>query len=194
MRRFIPLAIAACISSFSPAAAQSYQGPTVLLVDPKSNIKSLADFIARARQSGQSLTFASEGANGAGHMFGIKFAEKLGITVLHVPYRGPALAIVDLVAGRLDFAALPVYAAAGQIRGGLLTPLALAAKQRLPDFPELPTFAESGYPEFAGGSFRGRPRAEARDPSRVWQDGGSAVCAASGMTAQNVGCQSERAP
>jgi len=162
MRRFVSITIAALISSAAPTAAQTYQGPTALLVNPKSNIKSLPDFVAWGVKSANPLTFSSEGANSAGHAFGEKLAAKLGIKVVHVPYRGSPLAIVDLIAGAIDFAALPVYSAAGQIRGGLVTPLALAAKQRLPDFPDLPTFAELGYPEFVNAAPVGRAIQQAR--------------------------------
>jgi tripartite-type tricarboxylate transporter receptor subunit TctC len=150
----VPLTLACA----TPAFAQ-FEGPTVLLVSPGRNVSSLAEFIAAAKKSSAPLTFASEGANSDGQKVAETFASKIGFPVVHVPYRGVALAVVDLVAGRIDFGALPVFAAAGQIRGGLLTPLALAAKQRLPDFPDLPTFAELGYPEFVAVVIPGRREA-----------------------------------
>jgi tripartite-type tricarboxylate transporter receptor subunit TctC len=142
----------ATVSAAVPAAAQTYLGPTVLLVNPKSNIKTLVDFIAWGRQSPAPLTYASEGAGSAGQMFGEAFTQKLGIKAVHVPYRGPPLALADLIAGFVNFGTLPVYAAAGPMRAGLLTPVALVARERLSAFPEVPTCAKSGYPEFVGAS------------------------------------------
>jgi tripartite-type tricarboxylate transporter receptor subunit TctC len=144
------LAVVAIAGAAGPAAAQAYVGPVVLLVNPKAGIKTLADLVAAGHKSARPLTFASDGANSSGHRLTEKFAAEAGIKVQHVPYRGPTQAIVDLIAGVTDFAALPAFSVVGQIRGGLLVALALAAKERLPQFPDLPTFAESGYPAFVG--------------------------------------------
>ena len=130
-----------------PAAAQS-SGPMVLLVSPKSDLKSVADFVAWAKRSNKPLAYSSSGP--AAQRFGEALAQKLGIKTVHVPYRAASQGILDLIGGHIDFSVVDVGAAIGLIQGGLVTALAVAAKQRIPDFPDVPTFAEAGYPELAG--------------------------------------------
>jgi tripartite-type tricarboxylate transporter receptor subunit TctC len=121
----------------------------VVLVNPKGGIKSLADFVAWGKRSAKPLTYASSGLNSDGHKLATAFAKKVGINVVHVPYRAATQGILDLLGGHIDFAAINFIAALGQIRGGLLTAVAVAAKERTPELPDVPTFAESGYPGFA---------------------------------------------
>jgi tripartite-type tricarboxylate transporter receptor subunit TctC len=121
--------------------------PVVLSVNPKSGIRTLDDFIARGK-GGKPLTYASSGVGSNGHLFAESLAQKLGIKVEHVPYKGAAQGLMDLVGGHIAFAAQTLTSTAGQIRGGTLTPLILTSADRLPDFPDVPTFKELGYPEF----------------------------------------------
>jgi tripartite-type tricarboxylate transporter receptor subunit TctC len=121
--------------------------PVVLSVNPKSGIRTLEDFIARGK-GGKPLTYASSGVGSNGHLFAESLAQKLGIKVEHVPYKGAAQGLMDLVGGHIAFAAQTLTSTAGQIRGGTLTPLILTSADRLPDFPDVPTFKELGYPEF----------------------------------------------
>lgn len=130
-----------------PAAAQSSQ-PVMLLVNPKSGLKSVADFAAWAKKSKKPLAFSSSGP--AAQRLGEALAQKLGIQSVHVPYRAAVQGILDLMGGHIDFSVVDPGAAVGQIQGGLVTALAVTGKQRFPGFPEVPTFAEAGYPELAG--------------------------------------------
>lgn len=148
-RRSVLGAIVMTVLAPASAAAQP-SGPVVLLVNPKSGVKTLAEFVAWGRRSGRPLTYASSGLNSDGHRLAATFERKLGIEVVHVPYRTAAQGLLDLLGGHIDFAAVNAIAAVGQIRGGLLTAVAVAAKARMPEFPEVPTFAESGYADFAG--------------------------------------------
>ncbi|MBX9775374.1 MAG: tripartite tricarboxylate transporter substrate binding protein [Xanthobacteraceae bacterium] len=122
--------------------------PVVLSVNAKSPIKSLADFIAHGRKAGKPLTYSSSGVGSSGHLFGETFARKVGIKVEHVPYKGAAQGLLDLVGGHIEWSAQTVTSSAGQIRGGTLRGIAMTAKQRMPDYPDTPTFAELGHPEF----------------------------------------------
>jgi tripartite-type tricarboxylate transporter receptor subunit TctC len=147
MIRFCILIVAVlsvCVSA--PASAQSES--VVLLVNPKSGVKSVADFVAWAKRSKKPLAFSS--SDPASQRFGDTLAQKIGIKTVHIPYRAPSQGILDLIGGHIDFSVVDVGAAVGQIQGGLVTALAVAAKQRMPDFPDVPTFAEAGYPELAG--------------------------------------------
>ena len=122
--------------------------PVVLSVNAKSPIKSLADFIDYGKKSGKPLTYSSSGVGSSGHLFGETFARKVGIKVEHVPYKGAAQGLLDLVGGHIVWSAQTVTSSAGQIRGGTLRGIALTAKQRMPDYPDTPTFAELGHAEF----------------------------------------------
>ena len=145
MIRFcILLVVVLGICGAAPAAAQS--GPIVLLVNPKSGVKSVADFAAWAKRSKKSLAYSSSGP--ASQRLGEALAQKLEIKIVHIPYRAAQQGILDLLGGHIDFSVVDVGAAVGQIQGGLVT--AVAANQRVPGFPDVPTFAEAGYPDLAG--------------------------------------------
>jgi tripartite-type tricarboxylate transporter receptor subunit TctC len=122
--------------------------PIVLSVNAKGDIKTLDDFIALSKKSPKPLTFSSSGVGSAGHLFGELLAQTLNVKYEHVPYKGAAQGLMDLVGGHIMFSAQTVTSTAGQIRGGTLRGLAVTSKQRLKDFPDIPTFTELGHPEF----------------------------------------------
>ena len=123
--------------------------PVVLSVNAKSPIHSLDDFIAYGKKSGKPLTYSSSGVGSSGHLFGETFANKVGIQVEHVPYKGAAQGLLDLVGGHITFSAQTVTSTSGQIRAGTLRGIAVTAKQRMLDYPDVPTFPELGHPEFS---------------------------------------------
>ena len=122
--------------------------PNVLVVNANGGIKSLADFVAAARKQPGSVTFASTGSGSASHLTGELFAQQIKAEMLHVPYRGGAPAMQDLLAGRFTgyFAAPPT--ALPHIESGKLTPLATTGLARPAYMPNIPTVAEAGYPGF----------------------------------------------
>src|SRR5204862_16586 len=120
--------------------------PLVLSVNPRSGIKTLDDFIA-AGKGGKPLTYSSSGVGSNGHLFAESLAQKFNIKVEHVPYKGAAQGLMDLVGGHIAFAAQSLTSTAGQIRGGTLTPVILTSPARMQDFSSVPTFKELGYPE-----------------------------------------------
>jgi tripartite-type tricarboxylate transporter receptor subunit TctC len=122
--------------------------PIVLSVNAKSGVNSLADFIALGKKSPKPLTYSSSGVGSSGHLFGELLSQKLGIQVEHVPYKGAAQGLMDLVGGHIAFSAQTVTSSAGQIRGGALTGVAVTARERMSDFPTIPTFKELGHPDF----------------------------------------------
>jgi tripartite-type tricarboxylate transporter receptor subunit TctC len=122
--------------------------PIVLSVNAKSKIKMLADFIAAGKKATKPLTFSSSGVGSAGHLFGEMLGQKFGLNLEHVPYKGASQGLMDLVGGHIVFSAQTVTSTAGQMRGGTLRGVAVTSKERIKDFPDLPTFAELGYPEF----------------------------------------------
>jgi tripartite-type tricarboxylate transporter receptor subunit TctC len=121
--------------------------PIVIIVNPSLGIKTLADLIAYQKKNGQALTYASPGAGTNGHLVAEYFAKKAGIAVEHVPYRGAAPGVLDVVAGHLTFGSMTWTTASGHIQAGTVLPLAVSSNERLPEFPDVPTLKELGYPE-----------------------------------------------
>jgi tripartite-type tricarboxylate transporter receptor subunit TctC len=119
--------------------------PILFIVSAKSDVKTLADFVAKSKASAKPLTYGSSGLSSAGQMVAQSFAMKAGLKFEIIPYKGASQSIVDVVANHIDFATPTVTSASGQLRGGTVTGLAVSAEQRLPDYPEVPTFKELGY-------------------------------------------------
>jgi len=119
--------------------------PILFIVSAKSGVKTLADFVAKARASAKPLTYGSSGLSSAGQMVAQSFAIKTNVEFEIIPYKGASQSIVDVVANHIDFATPTVTSASGQLRGGTVTGLAVSAGERLPDYPDVPTFHELGY-------------------------------------------------
>jgi len=125
-----------------------FGGPPIVLIAPVGlGVKSLSELVAYAKSRNEKLTFASPGTGTSGHLVAEYFAQKSGIAIEHIPYRGAAPGVMDVVAGHLRFGSMTWTTAAGQIAAGTVVPLAVSSPQRLADFPTIPTFKESGYPD-----------------------------------------------
>lgn len=122
--------------------------PLVLVVAPSLGPKSVKELIDLAKQKPGQLTFGSSGIGTSAHFGGEQFKLSAGITVLHVPYRGPAEALLDTAAGRIDYVLAPVLAASPFIKDGRLLPLAVSTRQRVSALPEVPAIAEVGLPTY----------------------------------------------
>lgn len=111
----------------------------ILVASPQSSIRTVGDLIARARANPGRITYASTGAGSSQHLSAELFKRMAGVDMVHVPYRGGAVAIIDMAAGRVDvmFGNMPEFL--GQIRGGGLRAVAFGARQASPLFPDLPT-------------------------------------------------------
>jgi tripartite-type tricarboxylate transporter receptor subunit TctC len=118
--------------------------PILLSVNAASGVRTLQDFIAHGKRSASPLTYSSSGVGSSGHLVGELFAQKAGIKVEHVPYKGASQGIMDLVAGHIFFSAQTVSSTATQVRGGALNAIVHSHASRLPDFPDVPTFKENG--------------------------------------------------
>lgn len=135
--------------------ADLYEIPNVFVVNPRSGIGSVADFVARAKAKPGELTFGTPGNGTTGHLGTEFFSRRAGIQLTHVPYRTGAVAVQDLIAGRIDmmFDNLPTIT--GQIAGGAITPLAVSIARRWPGLPNVPTMMEAGFPDFDVTSWSG---------------------------------------
>lgn len=122
--------------------------PNVLVVHAGAGVKNLADFVALAKKQPNAVSYASTGSGSASHLAGELFAQRAGVEMLHVPYRGGAPAMQDLLGGRFTgyFAAPPT--ALPHIESGKLIALATTGLTRPAYMPNIPTVAESGFPGF----------------------------------------------
>jgi tripartite-type tricarboxylate transporter receptor subunit TctC len=119
----------------------------VLLVPEGSPAKSVKELVALAKSKPQGLTYGSQGIGTGGHLLGVLLAKHTPIKLLHVPYRGIAPAVIDAVAGRVDFIFSSYLSSAGYIESAKLRMLAIAGNARHPRIPDIPTMPEAGYPD-----------------------------------------------
>jgi tripartite-type tricarboxylate transporter receptor subunit TctC len=120
--------------------------PNVLVVNPSLGARSFQDFLALARR-GDLLAYVSPGVGSHGQLVSEAFAQMAGVRLQHVPHKGAAPAMMDLIAGNVKVGTMTWTTAIGQIRAGQVIPLAVSASARLAEFPDLPTFRELGYPD-----------------------------------------------
>jgi tripartite-type tricarboxylate transporter receptor subunit TctC len=122
--------------------------PLVLVVHPSVTAQSVTDVIAMAKVKPGVVYFGSGGLGTTPHMTGELFSSVAGIKLAHVPYRGEAPAINDLIGGQIPLMFANLSAVVGNIRAGQLRALAVTSAQRAPAAPEIPTVAEAGLPGF----------------------------------------------
>ncbi len=155
MGNFAPLAVNAAMFKnlpFNPKTdvlpvALIERGPLVLMVNPKSPYKSVQDVVAAAKAKPGVLTAANGGIGGSHHLSAELFKQAAGVDIISVAYKGGAPGATDLMAGNVDMMFEQMYAAAPAMASGKLRPLAMTGARRLPQFPDIPTFAELGFPK-----------------------------------------------
>ena len=150
---------------FAPVARVGY-APLVLVVEASSPAKSLKDLIAMAKAQPGALTYGSAGNGGSGHLAAelLKLTNK--IDVLHVPYKGGAPAMTDLLGGRISFMLNNPLEVLANIKSGRLRALAVASSKRVPMLPDVPTFTEAGVPGYTASVWWGLV-APAKTPREV---------------------------
>lgn len=119
--------------------------PMILVVGSGATITSAKDFIDQAKAKPGSFSYASAGAGSPHHLAMELLKAQTGLFMVHVPYRGAAPALADVAGGQLPAMMVDMAAGAGFIKGGKVRPLAVANATRLPQLPDVPTFAELGY-------------------------------------------------
>jgi tripartite-type tricarboxylate transporter receptor subunit TctC len=127
--------------------------PNVLVVNSKVEVKSVKELVELARSKPGALSYASQGIGSSGHIAGEQFRLLTKTDIVHVPYKGAAPALQDLIAGRVPMMFDIVPFALQHIRDGSVRGLAVAAPQRVPVLPDIPTMAEAGYPGVQGGAW-----------------------------------------
>ena len=122
--------------------------PVVLVVAANSPYKSLGDLLAAARRDPGAVTFASPGNGTVSHLAGELLQRASGVKFTHVPYKGAAQAMTDLLGGQVQSFMSSVPSALAQIKGGRLRAIAVTSAKRAAEMPEVPAIAESGYAGF----------------------------------------------
>src|SRR3954453_13491691 len=122
--------------------------PVILIVNSKLPAKDLGEFIALARSKPDALTYASSGNGSVNHLLGEMLKTDAAIKMLHVPYRGVAPAITDVIAGQVDSAFSSVPSVLQMVQSDKVRALAVSSARRISAAPEIPTIAESGFPGF----------------------------------------------
>jgi tripartite-type tricarboxylate transporter receptor subunit TctC len=140
--------------------------PVVLCVHPSVPAKSIAELVAYAKQNPGKLNFGSSGPGSFTHLAAEMFKQMAGIEMTHIAYKGAAPALQDVMSGNIQLMFESVSLALPQVRSGLLRPLGISSAQRNSDLPDVPTIAESGYPEYAVNVWNG-VAAPARLPDDV---------------------------
>lgn len=122
--------------------------PNILVVNPNLPVKTLAEYVRYAKDAKDGVTFASSGSGSSIHLSGEMFKMQAKIQMLHIPYKGSAPAVTDLLGGQVESMFDNAPSALPHIKAGKLRPIAVTSAQRSPFLPDVPTIAESGYPGF----------------------------------------------
>jgi len=136
--------------------ADIYEIPNVLVVNPQNPVKTVQEFIAWVKEKGAGkVSYGTPGLGTTAHLSTEFLSRKVGMQPLHVPYRTGAVAVQDLIAGRIDFMFDNLPTIIGQIQGKTIKPLAVSTAKRWPGLPEVPTMIEGGVPDFDVTSWSG---------------------------------------
>jgi len=133
------------LRDFAPIA-EVVTNTTVLVVNPKMAIKTAKELVALAKEKPGAITFGSTGVGSTTHLAQVLLADAAGVQFLHVPYRGAAPMLTDLLGGQVQVVAADLTVLMAQIEAAAVVPIGAAADQRNQMIPELPTLAEQGYP------------------------------------------------
>jgi tripartite-type tricarboxylate transporter receptor subunit TctC len=153
------------VKDFAPISIVG-SNPFVLCVNPKVGAKTLAEFIAYVRARPGQLPYGSGGIGNVTHLSMAYFLKLAGLDMIHVPYKGGAPAMADLIAGHVEAMFASTSDALAQIKAGTIRPLAISSSVRSPKLPEVPTVMESGFPQFKTLTWNGL-MAPARTPNEI---------------------------
>ena len=132
------------VRDFAPVGMIAFS-PNVLWTGPNQPIRTLDDLLAAARARPGELAYASTGNGGNGHFGGETLKQALGIDITHIPYRGTAPALTDVLAGRVALFMQTIVGAIGPYQNGQLRPLVAFGRRRVREIPDVPTLTELGH-------------------------------------------------
>ena len=152
------------VTSFAPISLLA-TAPFLVMVHPSLPAKSLKELIALAKAKPGELNYGSAGSGSPLHIGAEMLKTAAGVQLVHVPYKGPTAAVIDLLSGRIQVLVEQLYPVAQHIQTGKIRPLAVASGKRHPQLPELPTAAEAGLPGYEVVAWMGlvAPRGTAGD-------------------------------
>ncbi|MES2051093.1 MAG: tripartite tricarboxylate transporter substrate binding protein [Pseudomonadota bacterium] len=142
------------VKSFAPVAWVA-RVPNVLVVNPQVKASSVKELVALAKAHPGQLNYGSGGNGSAANLATEYFKLQTGASIVHIPYRGTAPAVTDLMGGQIQVLFTGAPAVLGQIKNGQLRALAVSSPQRLAALPDLPTVAETGYKDFEADQWYG---------------------------------------
>lgn len=142
------------VRSFAPVCSLAVS-PTVLVVGPSMPVKTLAAFLQEVKAEPGKRTYATPGTGSSGHFAGAQFARLTRTSMNHIPYKGAAQAITDLIGGQVDSSFATLGSVLPQVQAGKLTAVATAAPKRSSLLPNVPTFEEAGVKGFAADAWYG---------------------------------------
>jgi tripartite-type tricarboxylate transporter receptor subunit TctC len=122
--------------------------PLVIVASANSPFKTLADVVKASKAKPGSVNFASSGNGTVSHLAADSFQKRAGISLTHIPYKGAAQGVTDVIAGEVQLYVSSVPTLLGHIKNGKMRALAVTSLKRVADLPDVPTIAESGYPGF----------------------------------------------
>lgn len=154
------------VRDFAPISLVALQ-PNVVVVHPSVPVASLAELLAYARANPGRLNYGTAGAGSAQHMAAETFRRMAGIEMVHVPYRGGAPALSDLIGGQVQLMFETAPTAIEPVRAGQLRALAVTTRERLTRLPDLPTVAESGLPGYESRGWAGLVAPAGTDPAII---------------------------
>jgi tripartite-type tricarboxylate transporter receptor subunit TctC len=133
------------VNDFAPIML-TWSFPSVLTVPANLPAKSVAELLAMANSKPGGINYASSGVGSGGHLLGTMLANASRVPMTHVPYKGAGQAMPDVVAGRVDFIFASLASVKQYVEAGSVRVLAVTAKERLKELPDVPTMTEAGYP------------------------------------------------
>lgn len=154
------------IGSFAPIALVA-EGSIILVINPSLPWRTVAELVAAAKTAPGRLNYGSAGSGTVPHLSGELFKSAAGIDLVHVPYRGGALSIADVIGGNVQMTFEASSPLLPQIRDGRLRALTVLSRARLPDLPDVPTALESGYPDLVVTTWTGLFAPAGTDPAIV---------------------------
>lgn len=142
------------VRSFSPICTVAVS-PTVLVVGPSMKAPTLAAFLQQVKAEPGKRTYATPGSGSSGHFASEQFTRLTGTSMNHIPYKGAAQAVTDLMGGQVDSSFATLGSVLPQVQSGKLTALAVAAPQRSALLPQVPTFEEAGVKGYRADAWYG---------------------------------------
>jgi tripartite-type tricarboxylate transporter receptor subunit TctC len=131
------------VTDFAPITLTAW-GSLLLVANPAQKANTLSEFIAAAKAAPGTINYGSPGVGSPHHLSMALVEAETGLQLVHVPYKGSAGAVQDLLGGQIGYMFLPVHVAATYIRAGKLKAIAAGSPKRLPLFPDVPTLIEAG--------------------------------------------------